>query len=295
LTSEFSGRGIVIPGGGAKYFTCAWVCIRMLRQLGCALPIELWHLGPAEMTAEMRRLVEPLGVRCVDANDAAKSLRGFELKCHAIVHSHYREVLLLDADNVAVADPSFLFDTPEYLRVGAVFWPDFGRTGPDAAIWRLTGVPYRDEPEFESGQLIVDKRRCWPALQLAMWMNQNSDFWYRYIHGDKDSFRFAWHGVGQEYAMPARPIEPLYIAGRTDGVMCQHDFQGSRVFQHRNFGKWTLDRPNPRIAGFRFEEDCLGHLAMLEALWKGRMTGPDAGRGPDQALQAWRIGDPVSF
>ena len=46
---RFDGRGIVIPGGGMRYFTCAWVCIRMLRSLGCTLPIELWHCGPEEM------------------------------------------------------------------------------------------------------------------------------------------------------------------------------------------------------------------------------------------------------
>jgi hypothetical protein len=36
-----SGRGIVICGGGQRYFPCAWICIQMLRGLGCALPIEL--------------------------------------------------------------------------------------------------------------------------------------------------------------------------------------------------------------------------------------------------------------
>src|ERR1700736_334833 len=42
----FMGSGIVIPGGGIKYLPCAWVCIHMLRHLGCVAPIELWHLGP---------------------------------------------------------------------------------------------------------------------------------------------------------------------------------------------------------------------------------------------------------
>jgi putative intracellular protease/amidase len=42
--------GVVIPGGGAKYFPSAWVCVHMLRHLGCTLPVELWHLGPREVT-----------------------------------------------------------------------------------------------------------------------------------------------------------------------------------------------------------------------------------------------------
>ena len=50
----YTGRGIVVAGGGNRYFACAWVCIRMLRALGCTLPVELWHLGRREMTDEMR-------------------------------------------------------------------------------------------------------------------------------------------------------------------------------------------------------------------------------------------------
>ena len=61
---RFRGRGIVICAGGAKNFPCAWVAVKMLRYLGCTLPIELWHLGAREMTPAMRALTAPLGVRC---------------------------------------------------------------------------------------------------------------------------------------------------------------------------------------------------------------------------------------
>ena len=69
----FEGKGIVICGGGVRYFTNAWVCINMLRQLKCSLPIELWHLGAQEIDASMRALVEPLDVTCVDALEVAKN------------------------------------------------------------------------------------------------------------------------------------------------------------------------------------------------------------------------------
>jgi len=107
---RFRGRGIVICGGGAKYFPCAWVAVKMLRHLGCTLPIELWHLGPREMTAEMQAMVEPLGVRCIDGLEMRKRhpvrrLGGWEMKAYALMHSRFAEVLLLDADNVALRDP----------------------------------------------------------------------------------------------------------------------------------------------------------------------------------------------
>jgi len=263
---SFKGRGIVIPAGGVKYFPCAWVNIRMLRRHGCKLPIELWHLGPEEMPPTMRELLEPFDVRVVDALEyrqrfPARILRGWELKPYAIMHSAFEEVLLLDADNVAVLDPTFFFQTTEYRETGSIFWPDYGRLAPTREIWKLTGVAYRDEPEFETGQIVIHKRRCWKALALTMWMNEHSDFWYRFIHGDKETFHLAWRKLGVPYAMPTRGIE------RLEKVMCQHDFSGRRVFQHRNMAKWTLGE-NRRIAGFLFENECLVMLEELRQRWK---------------------------
>jgi ADP-heptose:LPS heptosyltransferase len=281
----FAGRGIVIPGGG-NYFGCAWVCINRLRDLGCKLPIELWHLGPGEMTDRMRSLVAPLDVVCMDAlkvreKHPVRLLKGWGLKPYSLLHCRFREALLLDADNVPVVNPTFLFGTPEYRERGSVFWPDYTRLPAAKEIWGLTGVEYRDEPEFESGQIVIDKQRCWKPLSLAMWMNEHCDFWYRFIHGDKDTFHFAWRKLGVEYAMPSRPIEPLYIPGRRDGAMCQHDFEGRRLFQHRNFGKWTIngergDNPgfldqteDVRIPGFVQEDECRGHIERLRGFWIG--------------------------
>jgi len=49
----------------------------------------------------------------------------FPLKALAILLSRFSHVLLLDADNFPVKDPSFLFDLPAYTETGALFWPDF--------------------------------------------------------------------------------------------------------------------------------------------------------------------------
>lgn len=272
---ELSGRGIVICGGGQRYFTCAWICIQMLRELGCTLPIELWYLGPKEMDARMRSLVEPLGVTCRDGRSHRKNsqpkakprspLGGFELKPYAILHSQFREVLFIDADNVPVRNPQYLFELPEYLEYGAIFWPDYGRLSRSREIWNVCGVSYRDEPEFESGQIVVNKLRCWEALQLTLWYNEHSDFFYKYIHGDKDTFHMAFRKVGQPYAMPPVPIHPL------EYTMCQHDFNGERIFQHRNLAKWILRQPNLRIYDFWYEDKCLEYLKELEQKWDARI------------------------
>jgi len=259
---HFRGRGIVMAASGSRYMACAWVCLRMLRHLGCTLPVELWHRGAQEWNPVYDELLEPYNVTVVDTSAVlsrhpADIEHRFALKPYTLVHSAFQEVLWLDADQVPVQNPEFLFDIPEYQATGAVFWPDFGPHEPKHPMWRYTGVDYRDEPEIQAGEILLDKVKCWRPLRLAMWFNENHRFFYRYGIGDKDTYRFAWHKLGVPYAMPPFPIHAL------EGTMCQHDFSGRRLFQHRNLRKWRLHGPNANVAGFEYQEECLQFLSEL--------------------------------
>ncbi len=279
------GRGIVICTGGAKYFPAAWVCASMLRHLGCRLPIQFWHLGERELDQRMREATADLDVTCVDAEELrltrpARRLGGWELKAYAILHSRFREVILLDADNVPLIDPATLLDAPEYRQHGAIFWPDRRNLKPDNLIWSICEVPYRDEPEFESGQIVVDKRRCWEALNLAMHYNEHSDFYYAHIYGDKDTFHLAFHRTGKSYTMPATGVFWL------DGTLCQHDFEGKRILQHRHYDKWRLDGRNRRVGGFLHEGLCLEFLkALRERCGKAAASGVGTARPRSARIQ----------
>ncbi len=262
---RFRGRGVVICAGGVKYLTSAWVLIKMLRRLECELPIQVWHLGETECDKDWTELVEPLGAECVDAELVCRRhphprLGGWELKPYSILHSPFKEVLFLDADNVPVRDPTYLFEEARYRHAGAVFWPDGLRTPPQSERWGVFGVAYRDEWEQESGQILIDKEACWAPLNLCNWYNEHSDFFYRIVYGDKDTFRFAWHRLQQPYAMPERGLMGIPY------TLCQHDFQGHRLFQHRCAAKWTLGR-NRRSRGFRLEDECLQLVRELKGLW----------------------------
>jgi len=270
---RFKGRGIVICAGGPRYFTNAWVTVKMLRHHGCKLPIEFWHLGVCEMDDRMRDMVSKYDVTCIDAYKVrkkypARRLFGWECNPFAIIHSSFEEVIFLDADNVPLIDPEVLLDTPQYRDTGAIFWPDYGRLARTRQIWEICGVEYRDEPEFESGQIVVDKRRCWEELNTTMHLNEHSDFYYTHIHGDKDTFHMAWHICGTRYSMPSRLIHPLRA------TMCQHDFDDKRIFQHRNMQKWSLTGKNPRIHGFLMEDKCLEFLKELQDVWDGKIEYP---------------------
>src|SRR6266536_5431931 len=121
------------------------------------------------MDGRVQALLAPLDVECVDAFKVRRRfpvriLHGWELKAYALLHSSFSEVLLLDADNVPVVNPEFLFDTPQFKATGAIFWPDYPQPKMEktTAIWRSCGLRQPNEPEFESGQVVVDKQRCWP-------------------------------------------------------------------------------------------------------------------------------------
>jgi ADP-heptose:LPS heptosyltransferase len=268
---NFAGRGIVICGGGVTYFPALWVCINILRRLGCELPIQVWHLGKSEFSPAMEKLLVPFDVECVDASlvrekHPARTLGGWELKPFSILHCGFKEVLLLDADNMPVRNPEYLFESREFQDTGAVFWPDIPRREPPKKVWELCGIKYRRDRNFESGQILVDKEKTWRALCLTMWYNEHSDFFYRQVYGDKETFHLAFRKTGTPYAMPSRGVQQL------TGTMCQHDFQGRRLFQHRNTDVWNLFLLNRRVPGFRFEKEARKCIETLKADWDGDLS-----------------------
>lgn len=261
----YHGRGIVICAGGAKFFTSAWIGIRLLRTLGCTLPIQIWYLGEGEMNAAMRALVEPLGVECIDAAalreiHPARILRGWELKPYALMHCPFREVLLLDADNLATTNPQFLFGTPQFQETGALFWPDTRRTKPSSAVWDIFGVSYQDEPEFDSGQIVLDKERVWRPLSLCLWYNEHSDFYYQHVYGDKETFHFAFRKLGAPYALPTK------AADRIENILFQYDLDDNLLFQHGK--KWDYFDTKD-ASELVFAAECWSYLEELRQLWDG--------------------------
>lgn len=258
-----TGRGIVTAAEGLDYVGSAWVGLRMLRRFGCGLPVEIWHAGTGGWKGWMTELFRGLGAEVrstVEVDPGAADLHRFGLKPFALVHSRFREVLWIDADSMVLRDPGSLFDLPVYRDHGAVFWPDVASFPLDHSMWRLTGVRPRVEPEVQGGEILVDRWRCGRALRLALWFNEQHRFFYRHVHGDKDTYRFAWHRLGQPFAMPSRGVI------NTGGVFCQHDFNGVRLFQHRVYSKWRVLGENPPVDGMQFEEDCLALLGEFREL-----------------------------
>jgi hypothetical protein len=128
---------------------------------------------------------------------------------------------------------------------------------------------------FESGQLVVDKRRHWRALSIALALNEAAEVIYEYIYGDKDAFLLAFRLAGDAYALV--PHQPF----RGDRCLFQRDFAGKVMFQHKTTGKWDYaadERPGENVQLF---EESLAALATLRRRWNGRVF-----HAPDRSLEA---------
>ncbi|RLN54050.1 hypothetical protein BBJ29_003155 [Phytophthora kernoviae] len=240
VTDQASPRDGIVIVVYPKMVASAYAMVRVLREeFNCNLPIELCF----------HKIKDPRAM-------------GFGAKVFSIYHSSLDRVLFLDADNVPVGDPSFLFKSTEFEDTGAIFWPDFWhpiRTifniHATSMLWELLDMPFVDMFEQESGQLLIDRRRHAAPLKLAffyMFRRPNHFEKLKVAHGDKDLFRFAWLKLEAPFYMIQTPPA---VAGKVINetfcgmTMVQHDVEGQVLFFHRNQFKLT-----GRIPGIKKRE-----------------------------------------
>ncbi|RHX98421.1 hypothetical protein DYB25_004616 [Aphanomyces astaci] len=275
----------------------AYAVIRSLRAMKCVLPIELfYHPGEIDLTNPV--VVELTGkYNCNLRPILNKAAKKFKSKPYAIYHSAFDQVLFLDSDNFPTRDPTFLFDTPEFLDTGAVFWPDFWQ--PDYSIfnvnsqsllWQLLDMAPFGDFEQESGQLLVDRRRAPAALDKLMYYTMEGRLLEKLelVWGDKDLFRFAWHNT----STPFHFIEtPPALGGRYDAVddrfcgvaMMQFDPQGDILFIHRNTYKMT---------GRQEQVPLLTHMQVFNATTRAAYEVHHTGAGVGLGI-CWALKDDV--
>jgi len=197
--AAFRGRGIVISGASFQ-LNSAFACVKMLRQYGCELPVELWiSAGRGEMPSALEaQLFLELDVEIRDADAVALTFPEMKRQVHlrepdskpyilkqiALLSARCRECLLLDADNIPLRNPEYLFEAKEYLSTGHLLWPDLWRMSrKQADIRQIFDLPFggnvtlADERTVESGQMVVDKGKTWYTLMLATFIQLQTEFY----------------------------------------------------------------------------------------------------------------------
>ncbi len=277
----FRDRGIVTAIGGG-HIAGGWVFLSLLRQIHrCRLPVEIWYLGDDDLAPPLRAEFERFDVTFVDASrderlSGQRPANGWELKASAIVLSRFAEVLWLDADLIPLIDPTALFDDPHYHWTGALFWPDIRRVNRFNPIWTIAGTTPTDGPEFETGIVVLDKRRHWPELQLTLHFNRQSSFYYRYLIGEKDTFQIAWRLRDAPRALPAHHPEiahgsyPGEAADQPELVgLWQHNFAGTRIALHQTDLCLVAWGRNPNVPDDPYTAERDEALAELRRIWNG--------------------------
>ncbi|KAH0377646.1 hypothetical protein KCU92_g9132, partial [Aureobasidium melanogenum] len=239
---KYKGRGIVIVGGGSsKDLKRIKVILRALERYGSRLPVEINFFGDEMGDGVQQELTAIYGSDKLFFNDLSQAdqtwktfkvtMENYQLKTAGIINARFAEILLLDSDNIPTSDPADLFESKTYEEYGSVFWPDHPRTRKEHPVWAVFNTPCRrDEYEFETGQLLVDKRRYFYHLQLAAWMN-TQEYWREMLLGDKDLFRYAWHGLKTKYGTPTKWLTSVgFVAEQADEkggskmAYCGHTF-----------------------------------------------------------------------
>jgi hypothetical protein len=266
---RFAGRGIVICAGGPQYFTCAWILIWLIRRVhGSTLPIQVWYLSRAEMSDQMRLILEEEEIEVVDAEVVtdsypARIVGGWPLKPYAIAHSRFQEVLYLDADTVPFIDPQVVFDWQDYRNNGTLFWPDIIDLKRENPVWNKVGLEPRDCVSFETGAIVIDKRRAWEILDIAILLNEHWNQLYDLIYGDKDTFLLSCLLLNRPYGLIRhRPF-------KFDGDLVQREPSGDLFFHHRTRSKWNFLGRNHPVATATLTDACEQALKELRRRWTG--------------------------
>ena len=132
------GDGIVYLGGG-KYNQLVLLSIKILRENGSRLPVEV--IIPYKNDYDIQfcdRVLPTLNGKCKLMTDYlpqtfVDKISGFQLKNIALLISSFERILYLDADNIPIRNPDVLFTNAPFTTKHLVVWPD---------LWRRSTSPH---------------------------------------------------------------------------------------------------------------------------------------------------------
>lgn len=285
---RYAGDGVVICAGGWKMLAGVFLTAQMLRweSVNSRLPIEVWYVGDeGEYDPIFAHITAGLNVTWRDASaelnrlgiHRRERLYGWALKPLALLLSSFERVVMLDADCYPVFDPERLWADPRVGDKPAAFWPDYPQNKlgrpltPDQ--WSAFGLPPTKTPGFESGQMLVDKRKSWAAVNVAAFLSDRMDYFDATradtgrvrIHGDKEAFSLAWNATATPYHM-APPVKYHEVA------FLQHDPDGRPAFIHRcndkpriDFREWRLTKQKKGDSSLNYRSTTLPHERMVHS------------------------------
>lgn len=183
------GRGIVLTAGNDQV-AYLLTQIPILRQLGCNLPIEVMYNGDNDLNRDSRQDLEDLdGVITRDIasmiHPTGWDVASWAAKPYAVLLSSFREVIFIDADSFFFVNPEVMFDYPEYVKTGALFFRDRLIMPESKKSWLQSILPQpvsrnvkqsrlwtgESGHQQESGVMVVDTYKHFMAMMFVCRMN----------------------------------------------------------------------------------------------------------------------------
>jgi alpha 1,2-mannosyltransferase len=207
LPYEPNAKGIVTTAGG-KYLPVALVSVRMLRETGCELPVEVFLASQDEWDTEICDKILPgLNARCVVLAEilqgTALEIHKYQYKILSIVFSSFEDVLFLDADCFPIRDPTKYFTSRPFVDTGMIIWPDIWYPSESPEFFEIADLAMpglAQRPATESGELLYSIPRHADSLLLAMYYNfHGPDYYYplqsQGAPGEGDKETFLWSAI----------------------------------------------------------------------------------------------------
>lgn len=292
------GSGQAIITSVAPDELCSlWVMLRTLRHVEREagqehLPVELWYLGEPERVAWFHAALQPLGVTLIDAvatgfqPTAAKpkheqdrsgtlgtyhanAVNGYAVKVWAMRHTKAEQAIWADADLVWVRPPQDLLAAAEFEQTGCLAWPDVPTRRLSPAACQAFGVLPRDEREWETGCLVLDRPRCSLPLHAAWFYNLHREYFYRFGWGDKITLMAGfWYTLARYFLARDFAWGGGKDRDRTggNGVFVHHAPDGGPAFHHRSCAnKYRVGAENA-ASGYPLHELALAAVDEFETL-----------------------------
>ena len=203
LVYQVGTKGIATTASAASLPVIV-ISLRMLRQTKSTLPVEVFVSDVEVSQSDIcSKIIASLGAQCIPlstilGNEAAPEYQDNKYinKLFAMLFSSFEDLLFLDADNLAVVDPSPFFTEPPFTKTGMVVWPDYWSPTPSRKFYEvISSTDSFLHGTAESGQVLISKRTHTRTLLLATYYNfYGWEYYYPLLtqggpgFGDKDTF-----------------------------------------------------------------------------------------------------------
>lgn len=273
-TQTQTQKGVILCAGDSHFFS-AVLCVESLLKYNKHIQIEWYYCGSELLSFQKIFITNqyPNNVRLIDCMTIlpvwfpdkieVKHIKGYMIKPFAIMMSRFTEILLLDADIVPLINVEELFTNVDYNKYGNIFWGDMTFSTPEVkkrmlpfgtAVYERLHIknPYDFGYELsESGQVLINREKCWTQICLAYYLNYCSDVYYKLFFGDKDLYFVAFQMLSfiqnnNIFYFQNKYLPYPFTTNNSDfsfvsGIIQRHPANGGCLFIHNTVEKINVN------------------------------------------------------